>query len=92
MTSDEIFTGLILVTGVSAPKIEESILEILKPFSIKILDKQCIDIRNRYFLTILFSLDKAHAKSIELDLNEGAQKLGVDLAIDYQMYKPKNES
>ena len=82
MTSN--FTGLILVTGVSAPGIEAAILETLAPFTIKILDKKSMDIRDRYFLAIHFSLDKAHAKAIEKDLMSTAEKLNVDLVVDFQ--------
>lgn len=77
-------TGLILVTAVTAPGIETEILETLKPFTINILDKQSMDIRDRYFLAIYFELDKAHAKAIENDLLKTASKLGVDLVVDYK--------
>ena len=82
MTSN--FTGLILVTGVSAPGIEETILKTLSPFTIEIIDKQTMDIRDRYFLTIYFKLDKAHAKAIEKDLLETATSLNVDLVVDFK--------
>ena len=82
MTSN--FTGLILVTGVSTPGIEEAILKTLSPFTIEILDKQTMDIRDRYFLTIYFRLDKAHAKAIEKDLLESATSLNVDLVVDFK--------
>lgn len=82
MTSN--FTGLILVTGVSAPGIEEAILKTLSPFTIEIIDKQTMDIRDRYFLAIYFKLDKAHAKAIEKDLLETATSLNVDLVVDFQ--------
>lgn len=78
------FTGLILVTGESAPGIEAAILETLSPFTIQILDKQSMDIRERYFLAIHFSLDKAHTKAIEKDLLSTAEKLNVDLVVDYR--------
>lgn len=78
------FTGLILVTGESAPGIEAAILETLSPFTIQILDQQSMDIRERYFLAIHFSLDKAHAKAIEKDLLSTAEKLNVDLVVDYR--------
>lgn len=89
MTSDGIFTGLVLVSGVSSPAIQPKIMDTLAAFTIKILDQQSMDIRDRYFLTILFSLDKAHADAIEKDLLQSAESLGVDLAIDYQIYQPK---
>jgi len=82
MTSN--FTGLILVTGVSAPGIEEAILKTLSPFTIEIIDKQTMDIRDRYFLAIYFKLDKAHAKAIEKDLLETATNLNVDLVVDFK--------
>ena len=82
MTSN--FTGLILVTGVSTPGIEEAILKTLSPFTIEILDKQTMDIRDRYFLEIYIRLDKAHAKAIEKDLLETATSLNVDLVVDFK--------
>jgi phosphoserine phosphatase len=82
MTSN--FTGLILVTGVSTPGIEEAILKTLSPFTIEIIDKQTMDIRDRYFLAIYFKLDKAHAKAIEKDLLETATSLNVDLVVDFK--------
>jgi predicted amino acid-binding ACT domain protein len=78
------FTGLMLVTGESAPNVENEILETLSPFVIEILDNQSMDIRGRYFLAIHFSLDKAHAKAIENDLQNTAERLGLDLIVDYQ--------
>ena len=77
-------TGLILVTGKSAPNIEAVILEALSPFIIEIMDKQSMDIRDRYFLAIYFKLDKAHAKAIESDLEAAAKNIDVDLVIDFQ--------
>jgi predicted amino acid-binding ACT domain protein len=82
MTSN--FTGLILVTGVSAPGIDEAILNTLAPFTIEIIDKQTMDIRDRYFLAIYFKLDKAHAKAIEKDLLATATTLDVDLVVDFR--------
>lgn len=77
-------TGLILVTGKSAPNIEAVILEALSPFTIEIMDKQSMNIRDRYFLAIYFKLDKAHAKAIESDLEAAATNIDVDLVIDFQ--------
>ncbi len=77
-------TGLILVTGKSAPNIEAVILEALSPFTIEIMDKQSMNIRDRYFLAIYFKLDKAHAKAIERDLEAAAKNIDVDLVIDFQ--------
>lgn len=84
MTSVGDFTALILITGTIKPDIESTILNTLSPFTISILDKQSMSIRDRYFLAIHFSLDKAHAKAIEADLKSACDKLDVDLAVDYQ--------
>lgn len=77
-------TGLILVTGVTKPGIQDAILETLAPFTISIRDQQTMNIRNRYFLAIYFDLDKAHSKAIEKDLLATAAQIGVDLVVDYQ--------
>ena len=84
MPGENAFTALILITSETKPNVEERILETLAPFTIKILDKQSMSIRDRYFLAIHFSLDKAHAKAIENDLYDVANLIEVDLAIDYQ--------
>lgn len=77
-------TGLILVTSVSKPGIKDAILETLAPFTIQIRDQQSMDIRDRYFLAIYFDLDKAHAKAIEQDLLETAERMEIDLVVDYK--------
>lgn len=82
MNSD--FTGLALITGVITPGVEAAIMKTLAPFTIKILDKQSMQIRDRYFLAIHFALDKAHAKAIESDLIKAAEKLNMDLVVDYR--------
>jgi len=84
MQNENPFTALILVTSEIKPNVSERILETLAPFSIKILDQQTMSIRDRFFLAILFSLDRAHVRAIEKDLYEVANDIGVDLAIDYQ--------
>ena len=84
MQNENPFTALILITSEIKPDIKEQILQALAPFTIKILDHQSMSIRDRYFLAIYFSLDKAHAKAIEKDLIAIAESIGVDLAIDYK--------
>ena len=61
-----------------------AIMDALAPFTIEILDKQSMQIRDRYFLAIHFALDKAHAKAIERDLVEVAEKLAMDIVVDYR--------
>lgn len=90
MTSVGDFTALILITGTIKPDIESAILKTLAPFTINILDKQSMSIRDRYFLAIYFSLDKAHAKAVEADLRSVCENFDIDIAIDYQFNSTKN--
>ena len=78
------YTGLILVTGASTPGLEGKILDTLAPFTIQIIDKQSMDIRDRFFLAIFFSLDKAHQKAIIKDLEAQVEALNLDLASDFR--------
>lgn len=78
------YTGLILVTGASTPGLEGKILETLDPFTIQIIDKQSMDIRDRFFLAIYFSLDKAHEKAIMKDLELQVAALNLDFASDFR--------
>ena len=89
-SGEGLFTGLILVTSESKTNIEAKIKEVLAPFTIKIMDTQSMDIRGRYFLTILFSLDKAHANAIQDDLEAVAKTIDVDLVVDYQYLQGAN--
>lgn len=82
--SEQQFTGLILVSGVDSPGITEALFEALSPFAVIILDIQQVVIRGRLILTVLISLSPAHAKSIEVDLEECATKLGVDIATAFE--------
>lgn len=82
------YTGLILVsaplTNLEANHIESKILETLSAFTITILDRKSMQIRDRYFLAIYINLDKAHQKAIDSDLKQVAEELQVDLAVDYR--------
>lgn len=77
------FTGLILLSGVDAPGITETLFSTLAPFSITIVDIEQIVIRERLILTVLIALDPAHAKAIEKDLTACGEDLGVDIAISF---------
>ena len=78
------YTGLILVSGVDTPGITQALFQSLAPFTITILDIEQVVIRERLILTMLISLNPAHAQAIESDLQECAQRLGVDLATSFQ--------
>lgn len=77
------FTGLILLSGIDAPGITQALFSTLAPFSITILDIEQMVIRERLILTVLFSLDPAHAKAIETDITACGADLSVDIAISF---------
>jgi len=77
------YTGLILVSGEDRPGITEALFSALSPFSLTIIDIEQVVIRSRLILTILISLDRAHATAIETDLNEKAESLELDIAIAF---------
>ncbi|CAB5239739.1 unannotated protein [freshwater metagenome] len=77
------FTGLILLSGDDAPGITQELFGTLAPFAISVLDIEQVVIRSRLILTILISLDRAHAQSIEEDLDQCAVRLGVDIATSF---------
>jgi phosphoserine phosphatase len=78
------FTGLILVSGIDTPGITQALFETLAPFAITVLDIEQVVIRDRLILTILISLNPAHADAIDQDLTSCAAQLGVDVATSFQ--------
>lgn len=76
----EQFTALILVTGVDRPGIAAGVFKTLAPFSVSIVDIEQITISDRLILTILLTLNPAHEKAVESDLNDCAAHLDVDIA------------
>jgi phosphoserine phosphatase len=83
----EYYTGLILVSGEDRPGITEALFSALSPFSLTIIDIEQVVIRSRLILTILISLDRAHASAIEDDLNAQADSLDLDFAIAFSEQK-----
>lgn len=77
------YTGLVLVSGEDRPGITEALFNALAPFSLSIIDIEQVVIRSRLILTILFSLNKAHAHAIEDDLNAQAELLNLDIAVAF---------
>ena len=82
---NEQFTGLILLSGVDAPGITDSLFETLAPFAVNILDIEQVVIRGRVILTALISCNPAHAKAIEADLDSCGANLGVDIASAFEL-------
>lgn len=77
------FTGLILLSGIDSPGITEALFSALAPFSITVLDIEQMVIRERLILTVLISLDSAHAEAIEADLTACGEDLSVDIAVSF---------
>ena len=77
------YTGLILVSGIDTPGITQALFDTLAPFSITVLDIEQVVIRERLILTVLISLNPAHADSIAEDLQLCGEKLGVDIATSF---------
>ena len=86
----EYYTGLILVSGEDRPGITEALFSTLSPFSLTIIDIEQVVIRSRLILTILISLDRAHATAIEDDLNAKADSLDLDIAIAFSEQKSES--
>jgi phosphoserine phosphatase len=84
------YTGLILVSGEDRPGITEALFSTLSPFSLTIIDIEQVVIRSRLILTILISLDRAHAAAIEDDLNAKADSLDLDIAIAFSEQKSES--
>ena len=76
-------TGLILVSGEDRPGITESLMKTLSAFSVTIIDIEQLVIRDRLLLTVLLSLDEAHAEAITEDLHTLQDQIGLDIAIDF---------
>ena len=87
------FTALILVSGIDRPGITSSVINKLAEFSIDILDIKQIVVGERLLQTILIKLLPDHAEAIEQDLQELAEAIDADIAIDFdqknQVLQPK---
>lgn len=75
-----VFTGLILLTGQDAPGAARGLFSSLSEFAIQIIDVEQIVINDRLILTLLITLNPAHQRAIETDLNLFADSSGFDIA------------
>ena len=73
-----------LLSGEAKPEVANELLQTLAPFNISILDLEQISVRGRVLLAALIDLDPAHAEGIQIDLDEMAKRIDMDLAIDFQ--------
>ncbi len=76
-------SGLILLSTIDKPGVEESLLAVLAPFSLRIMETQRIALRGRLIIGILISFDPAHARAIAEDINEFGSTSGIDIALDF---------
>lgn len=79
------YTGLILLSGQDTPGLTQALFETLSPFAITILDIEQVVARDRVILTVLIALNPDHAEAIDADLNECAERIGVDIATSFQV-------
>jgi phosphoserine phosphatase len=77
------FTALILVSGVDRPGITSKVINKLAEFSINILDIKQIVVNDRLLQTIQIKLLPDHALVLEEDLQQLAEEVEVDIAIDF---------
>ena len=77
---DELYTGLILLSGVDKPGIAASFFEVLSPFAITVVDIEQVVVKDRLILTVLIALNPAHESAIAADLESCAITLDVDIA------------
>ena len=77
---DELYTGLILLSGVDKPGIAASLFEVLSPFAITVVDIEQVVVKDRLILTVLIALNPTHESAIAADLESCAITLDVDIA------------
>jgi phosphoserine phosphatase len=76
----EQFSGLILLTGEDKPGLAHALFQALSPFAVVVIDLDQIIIKERLILTVQISLNPAHQRAIEEDLDSLADSLGIDIA------------
>ena len=77
------FTALILLSSKDSPGVEESLLAVLEPFTLKMIEVQRIALRGRLILGLHIACDPAHVLAIEEDINAFSESSGIDVAIDF---------
>lgn len=77
------FTGLILLSSLERVGVEEELMEVLAPFTLKVVEVQRIQLRGRLIVGALISCDPVHAAAIEEDISAFSLKSGLDVAVDF---------
>ena len=85
------FTGLILVSGEDHPGITQRLMSALAQFAVTILDIEQLIIRDRLVLTVLITLDQAHAQAISDELKVLEKEIGLDIAIDFDQQEQSSQ-
>jgi len=86
--NQQIFSGLILLTGEDKAGLADSLFETLSPFAVSVIDIDQMIIKERLFLTVHISLNPDHQEAIDEDLNQLAERLQVDIASIFSLPRP----
>lgn len=89
--NQQIFSGLILLTGEDKAGLADSLFETLSPFAVSVIDIHQMIIKERLFLTVEILCNPDHHEAIDEDLNQLAEKLQVDIASIFSLsYAPRD--
>ena len=80
------YTGLILASGALDGDPTDSLLEVLSPFKIRILDSSLLTIRDRFIFSLLIELSPDHQEAIASDLDALTALGKVDVAYDFTAF------
>lgn len=80
------YTGLILASGALDGDPTDSLLEVLSPFKIRILDSSLLIIRDRFIFSLLIELSPDHQEAIASDLDALTALGKVDVAYDFTAF------
>ena len=80
------YTGLILASGALDGVPTHSLLEVLSPFKIRILDSSLLTIRDRFIFSLLIELSPDHQEAIASDLDALTALGKVDVAYDFTAF------
>ena len=74
--------AIILISGASQLSVVDEVLDVLKPYSLRVEDHQQILMAGRLIAAFEISFDPAHADAIEDDLSAQLKSKGFDIALE----------
>lgn len=86
------YTGLILASGVLDEDPTQSLLEVLSPFSVRILGSSLLTIRDRFIFSLLIELSPDHQVAIAADIDALIAQENVDIAYDFSPFALNDRS